>query len=283
MGLFDKLKNAVPQFGGFSPFGGSNENDEAEINKPQQSQAPAQAPAPQPTSVADGLYPPQLEKLINIALADGEISDSERQILHRKAAEFGVDADELDMVLEGRIHERKNQAAAAAVSAAPKSNKYGDIRKCPACGATVPAFTAKCPECGLEFNVSETNQTIERLFEMLNNVVETEKEASFFSSLATGANQSTVNRKKSIIQNFPVPTSKNDILEFLTLAVPQAKYKTFMGQPLNDPSDPEKFYLGPVWKSKCEQIIMKAKIVLKDDKEALAIIKGYAEELKIKF
>ena len=177
----------------------------------------------------------------------------------------------------------KQKPCKAEGTPAPKSNKYGDIKKCPACGATVQSFTAKCPECGLEFNVSETNQTIERLFEMLNNVVETEQKTSIFSSLPTGANPSTVNRKKSIIQNFPVPTSKNDIMEFLTLAVPQGKYKTFLGQPVNDPSDPEKFYLGPVWKSKCEQIIMKAKIVLKDDKEAMQIIKGYAEELKIKF
>jgi len=38
----------------------------------------------------------------------------------------------------------------------------------------------------------------------------------------------------------------------------------------------------PVWKSKCEQIIMKAKFSMKEDKKALDEIMEYAKELKIK-
>lgn len=38
----------------------------------------------------------------------------------------------------------------------------------------------------------------------------------------------------------------------------------------------------PVWKAKCEQIIMKAKFSMKDDKKILEEILEYAKELKIK-
>ena len=36
-------------------------------------------------------------------------------------------------------------------AATPRSNKYGDIRKCPSCGAIVESFNISCPDCGFEF------------------------------------------------------------------------------------------------------------------------------------
>jgi hypothetical protein len=62
----------------------------------------------------------------------------------------------------------------------------------------------------------------------------------------------------------------------LSLAVPQAKV-SFWSQ------DETAKELAPVWKAKCEQIIMKAKFAMKDDKDTLSEIAGYAKELKIKF
>lgn len=287
MGLFDKIKQSYQTLG-ILP---SDTPDEEKMDFYEHKPTPA--PAPAPAQDKEGLYNPHLEKLIDLALADGELTEKEKQVLFKKAECMGIDLDEFEMVLEARLYERNNATSTQAVSnASPKSNKFGDIKKCPACGAIVQSFTARCVECGFEFNVSETTQSIERLFDILNAVeAESREDATgFFSSLSqtmgqqmSGDGGKTIRRKKSIIQNFPVPTSKNDILEFLTLAVPQAKYKTFMGMPVNDPSNPEKFYLGPVWKAKCEQIIMKAKIALRDDKETLDIIQQYAEELKVKF
>jgi len=49
------------------------------------------------------MYDPQLEKLIAIALKDGIVTDKERQILIKKAIEFGVDVDEFEMELDSRI------------------------------------------------------------------------------------------------------------------------------------------------------------------------------------
>ena len=285
MGLFDVIKKPYQALGILPSDTPKEEKVDFYEQKP--------APAPDPAPAKEGLYNPQLEKLIDLALADGELTEKEKQVLFKKAEGMGIDLDEFEMVLEARLYERNNATSTQAVSnAAPKSNKFGDIKKCPACGAIVQSFTARCVECGFEFNVSETTQSIERLFDMLNAVeAESREDATgLFGGLSQAMGQQmsmdggkTIRRKKSIIQNFPIPTSKNDILEFLTLAVPQAKYKTFMGMPVNDASDPEKFYLGPVWKAKCEQIIMKAKIALRDDKETLDIIQQYAEELKVKF
>ncbi len=47
---------------------------------------------------------PELEKLIDLALADGVLTEKEKQILTRKAQEFGVDMDEFEMVLDAKLH-----------------------------------------------------------------------------------------------------------------------------------------------------------------------------------
>ena len=84
-----------------------------------------------------------------------------------------------------------------------------------------------------------------------------------------------------IISNFPIPTTKNDILEFLSLAVPKAKQKgNFLTK--NNPENKTHNEFVPVWKTKCEQIIMKAKFSMKEDKKALEEIMQYANELGIK-
>lgn len=45
----------------------------------------------------------EIEKLIEMALADGQISDKEREIILRKAEKLGLDLDEAEMYLEGKI------------------------------------------------------------------------------------------------------------------------------------------------------------------------------------
>lgn len=49
------------------------------------------------------MYDPQLEKLITMALNDGVITEKERQILLKKALEFGIDPDDFEMELEFRL------------------------------------------------------------------------------------------------------------------------------------------------------------------------------------
>lgn len=238
------------------------------------------------------MYNEKIEALIKAALADGELTEKEKQILFKRAEAEGIDLDEFEMVLDARLYERKKSSNSQSLNtsggiAAPSSNKFGDIKKCPACGAIIESFSIKCIECGYEFRNIEANQGIEKLFEMLNEVETQSKEdpngifgglsqfyGKAFAQMMGG--DKTTRRKKSIIQNFPVPTTKDDIIEFLSLAAPLAKVP-FLCQDLSAKE------LAPVWKAKCEQLIMKAKFSMKDDKETLAEISKYAKNLKIKF
>ena len=65
-------------------------------------------------------------------------------------------------------------------------------------------------------------------------------------------------KKKEIISNFPIPTTKDDMLEFMSLALPKSrKIGNFFTA--NQPENKEHNTFVPVWKAKCEQIVMKAK------------------------
>lgn len=46
---------------------------------------------------------PDIDKLITLALADGEVTEKEREIILRKAEKLGLDIDEVEMYLEGKI------------------------------------------------------------------------------------------------------------------------------------------------------------------------------------
>ena len=108
---------------------------------------------------------PELEQLINYALEDGVLTDKERSVLMRKAQTAGADLDEFEMILDAKLHEVQKTAAAAAPKS--NSNKHGEVRKCPACGAMVSAFSTRCSECGFEFNNVEANKSANTLFEKL--------------------------------------------------------------------------------------------------------------------
>lgn len=51
------------------------------------------------------MYNEQIEVLISAALADGVLTEKEKQILFKKAESMGIDLDEFEMVLDARLVE----------------------------------------------------------------------------------------------------------------------------------------------------------------------------------
>lgn len=237
------------------------------------------------------MYNEQLEKLIEMALMDGELTEKEKQVLFKKAEAMGIDLDEFEMVLEAKLFEKTQSINQSAANAAPKSDKFGDVKKCPACGSMVQSFQTRCPDCGHDYSNIESNMSIQKLFKMLNDAENERKDDGISVGKAIGGvlgkmygiggGDKVNNKKKTIIANFPIPTTKNDIIEFLTLALPMAKQK---GNFFTKENDENKLHneLVPTWKSKCEQIVLKARFSMKEDKSTLDEINNYAKELGIK-
>lgn len=75
----------------------------------------------------------------------------------------------------------------------------GEIHKCPSCGEVLGAFVTTCPSCGYEIRGGKSSASLHE----------------FSMSLANAASDE---QRTSLIRNFPVPNTKEDIFEFLILA-----------------------------------------------------------------
>lgn len=229
---------------------------------------------------------PEIENLINMAIADGEVTEKERAIILRKAESLGIDMDEVEMILDGRIaliHKEKNSTQEIFYS---KSNKAGDSKKCPSCGAPVQSFSTQCSDCGHEFNNLKANSQVSQLAIDLNKI---EKDMTDYTRNERGYNSTNwvqnteledrINQKKaSLINSFPIPNTKEDILEFLTLSVPLALVKLNWYDKYVLRTAQQQLIIA--WKAKAEQTIMKARFSMREDKNALKEIETYANLLK---
>ena len=250
----------------------------------------------------DGMYSEQIEKLIAFALSDGELTEKEKQILFKKAEEAGIDLDEFEMVLDAKLHEMQQSTkqpiaptTPAPPTAAPKSDKLGDVKKCPACGARVGAFKGICSDCGHEFSNIEATNSSQKLYQELIRVEEDERNRPIeksgmpsIHSLFSGANDHQAEmklngriykRKIGVVSMFPIPNTKADILEFLSLAVSEGGKK--IGGLFSPMSLEEREYIK-AWRAKADQVVVKARFSLKDDKKLVEEINTYAKQLEIK-
>ena len=203
---------------------------------------------------------PEIEKLIDLALADGQITEKERNVIFKKAAELGVDSDEVDMTLDAKLYQIQVEHLR------PNKEKNGSIKTCPACGSHIKVFQVKCDDCGYEFR--ETKSSV--------NVKE------FHQKIITAAQKD----RASIIQTFPIPTNKEDIIEFLTLSIPGATPMTQEEQmgyihPLKGMSEEGSYRLAEIsaWENKSNMVIQQTKVLFIGDISMTTIINNYESQL----
>lgn len=190
---------------------------------------------------------PELEKLIDFALADGVITDKEREIVRRKAEKLGEDPDEAEMILDAKLAMQNKDAVSSTPPSPPpvttpppavppptqkqKSSKVGDIMTCPACGATANSMELSCGECGHEFRNTDLSNLMSEFKEKIDkaaNIAIQEKSTGFFGKIMALVDQETDNERKifnakaKVIQNFPIPSNKEDLIEFMTYSTAQA-------------------------------------------------------------
>jgi hypothetical protein len=137
---------------------------------------------------------PEIEKLIDLALADGQITEKERNVILKKAAELGVDADEVEMTLDGRLHQiQANQTK-------PSKEKVGNIKTCPACGASVKAMALICSGCDHEFNQGVKSDLLNS---MITEIGKLDASDIYYQ-----------NNFANVVKSYAVPSSMNDIYNF---------------------------------------------------------------------
>jgi len=154
---------------------------------------------------------PEIEKLIELALADGQVTERERKVILNKAKELDVDVDEVEMIMEGRLHQIE-------ANKPKQKEKVGNIKTCPVCGANVNAMELTCIDCGKDFtNVSANRTTVS--FE---NLINSSRQSYIENGVKAGRSRLVLEvdfEKRElpiIIKNYPIPNSKEDLFEVLS-------------------------------------------------------------------
>jgi|WetSurMetagenome_2_1015567.scaffolds.fasta_scaffold00156_15 hypothetical protein len=182
---------------------------------------------------------PEIEKLIKLAIADGEITEKERAAILRKAEKLGEDKDEVELILDGELAVTKRKPRTEHKDDQkdqPPSNKVGDIKKCPSCGAPVAALKLKCSECGHEFNKeTDSNRQIrDYIKELQNQLMAADNEKIRFlgkeTSMATYNPAAVANKKAQIINTFTLPNTKESLIQLLIFS--HVNYEATQGNAL---------------------------------------------------
>ena len=121
----------------------------------------------------------------------------------------------------------------------------GKVYKCPLCGEIINSFVPICPSCGYEIRGISNSDAVQGFAKKLDLV-------------------RTTQEKVSIIRNFPIPNTKEDILEFMILAA-------------SNISDNLERDISDAWISKAEQAYQKAQIIFPNDKEFIRVQNIYIQ------
>ena len=154
------------------------------------------------------MYSEQLEAIIEAALADGVLTDKEREVLHKRAAQEGVEADELDVYIDGQLAKKKKEEDWLRPTPPKVSDKVGDVLRCPRCNEPYTPGTVKCGACGYEFINREAISSATKFAEGLAKA--TEKAAKMKTK-----NDDQREIIKNFITSFPLPNTRDDLLEFI--------------------------------------------------------------------
>lgn len=120
----------------------------------------------------------------------------------------------------------------------------GNVHKCPNCGEVLTAFASACPTCGYEIRGKSAVASVQ----------------TFYSDLCKAQ---TTEQKDHMIRNFPIPNTKEDIIEFMILAS-----SNILGEDKQD--------IYEAWLAKFEQAYQKALILFAGDPDIVKVQQIYS-------
>lgn len=152
-----------------------------------------------------------------------------------EGARFCKNCGEAVLEVSGETDNREKTQFTTDNMSGRKTVYEGSIHKCPNCGEVITPFLSVCPSCGLELRGSEAVKSIKDFCEKLE---------------ATSDDAQRI----TLIRNYPIPNTREDVLEFMILAS------------TNICGNIEKCYFE-AWKIKFEQCYHKSKLIFNGSTE----------------
>lgn len=176
------------------------------------------------------MFSKELENLIQATLEDGVLEEYEKAALLKRAQAEGVDPTELQIYINSILQRRQRERAEAEdakQAEIDRKKKEAVGRICPKCQRPVPPMTIRC-QCGYEFVNTNRLSSVQIFNEKLNSITLTEAEEEEIKKTKLKDQDKKrvkmlVRKKIDIIETFPVPNTKEDIIEFLALSIAGAK------------------------------------------------------------
>lgn len=164
----------------------------------------------------------------------------------------------------------------------------GNIHKCPNCGEVMESFMTVCPSCGYEVRDVSAPSSVRELAMKLESISAQKMPAIpekksvmkmvFGSDFREGDEAEEALRrfenqkdqeKASLISNYPVPNSKEDIIEFMILASSNIDLKKGISD-----------IVSKAWISKLDQVYQRAEITMGDQPDFQQIKSIYDKKKK---
>lgn len=142
-----------------------------------------------------------------------------------------------------------------------KQEFAGKLYKCPNCGEVLKAFELNCPACGYELRGVKASGAVKE-FALKLEAIESKREYGKHRGLFAVAEaqqriSKTDEQKISLIKSFPVPNSKEDMLEFMILATSSMNMRAYDSANTNISKSEKE--VNAAWFSKVQQVYEKAK------------------------
>ncbi len=175
------------------------------------------------------------------------------------------------------VEEKKNETSREELTER-KMVYDGKIHKCPNCGEVLNSFVTNCPACGYELRDSKNSSAVEELSRKLEEIEQNRDKTKVSTKILGAFNLSdgltkTDEQKISLIRNFPIPNTKEDLYEFLILSKSNIEIDLYENTQIKS----ARLAISDAWKAKFEQAYQKAKLLLKNDDRMAEIDLMYKE------
>lgn len=198
------------------------------------------------------MFSQELENLIQATLEDGVLEPYEVEALKKRAMAEGVDLTELEIYINSLLQKRqrelkqqddeakkladeKQQAQKAQQIKEAKEREAANrkalgYKECPKCHQPVAPSALVC-QCGYEFSNRKSVSSVQVLMDKIENIsaAPSNAKSSLFDWDGSKAkNEEMIKRTNQVVDAitiYPVPNTKEDIIEFLSLSCSLAKTK----------------------------------------------------------